>query len=54
MIDVGYGMEAADAKIKGEPGSISSRPITYIWSEYLQTYTRFPQTLRVFFGGKFL
>jgi hypothetical protein len=35
MIDVGPGKEAADAKIR----------------EYLQTYTRFPQTLRVFFGG---
>ncbi|EJD00942.1 uncharacterized protein FOMMEDRAFT_110379 [Fomitiporia mediterranea MF3/22] len=35
LIDVGYGKEAADAKIK----------------EYLQTYTRFPQTLKVFFGG---
>lgn len=35
MIDVGPGKEVADAKIR----------------EYLQTYTRFPQTLRVFFGG---
>lgn len=35
MIDVGPGKEAIDAKIR----------------EYLQTYTRFPQTLRVFFGG---
>ncbi|KAL5508466.1 hypothetical protein ACEPAH_6085 [Sanghuangporus vaninii] len=35
LVDVGYGKEAADSKIK----------------EYLQTYTRFPQTLKVFFGG---
>ncbi|KLO07518.1 hypothetical protein SCHPADRAFT_860173 [Schizopora paradoxa] len=35
IADVGYGKEAADVKIK----------------EYLQTYTRFPQTMKVFFGG---
>ncbi|KAI5116544.1 hypothetical protein M0805_004327 [Coniferiporia weirii] len=35
LVDVGHGKEAADAKIK----------------EYLQTYTRFPQTKKVFFGG---
>ncbi|KAF9469027.1 hypothetical protein BDZ94DRAFT_1286917 [Collybia nuda] len=35
IVDVGHSKEAADSKIK----------------EYLQTYTRFPQTLRVFFGG---
>jgi len=34
-VDVGYSKEAVEAKIK----------------EYLQTFTRFPQTLRVFFGG---
>ncbi|KAF8803669.1 hypothetical protein BYT27DRAFT_7225624 [Phlegmacium glaucopus] len=34
-VDVGYSREAVEAKIK----------------EYLQTFTRFPQTLRVFFGG---
>ncbi|KAF5388138.1 hypothetical protein D9615_000264 [Tricholomella constricta] len=35
MVDVGFIKDFADTKIK----------------EYLQTYTRFPQTLRVFFGG---
>ncbi|KAG6817198.1 hypothetical protein H0H87_011556 [Tephrocybe sp. NHM501043] len=35
MVDVGYQKDSTDSKIK----------------EYLQTYTRFPQTLRVFFGG---
>jgi len=35
MVDVGFNKDAADSKIK----------------EYLQTYIRFPQTLRVFFGG---
>ncbi|KAF8076246.1 hypothetical protein FPV67DRAFT_1573359 [Lyophyllum atratum] len=35
MVDVGFNKDTADSKIK----------------EYLQTYTRFPQTLRVFFGG---
>ncbi|KAH8113332.1 hypothetical protein DFH11DRAFT_1601415 [Phellopilus nigrolimitatus] len=35
LVDVGHGKEAVDAKIK----------------EYLQTYTRFPQTMKVFFGG---
>ncbi|KAG6832932.1 hypothetical protein H0H92_004816 [Tricholoma furcatifolium] len=34
MVDVGYNRETIDSKIK----------------EYLQTYTRFPQTLRMFFG----
>ncbi|KAJ2930205.1 hypothetical protein H1R20_g6869, partial [Candolleomyces eurysporus] len=35
VVDAGYSKDAAEAKIK----------------EYLQTYTRFPQTIRVFFGG---
>jgi len=35
LIDVGYGPEAVNSKMR----------------EYLQTYARFPQTLRVFFGG---
>ncbi|RDB22628.1 hypothetical protein Hypma_010354 [Hypsizygus marmoreus] len=35
LVDVGYNKDAADSKIK----------------EYLETYIRFPQTLRVFFGG---
>ncbi|GLB33666.1 hypothetical protein LshimejAT787_0105500 [Lyophyllum shimeji] len=35
MVDVGFHKDAADSKLK----------------EYLQTYTRFPQTLRVFFAG---
>jgi len=38
LVDVGSKSEAADAKIK----------------DYLQTYTRFPQTLRVFFAGGLL
>ncbi|KAG5725359.1 hypothetical protein E4T56_gene6781 [Termitomyces sp. T112] len=35
MVDVGYYKDTTDSKIK----------------EYLQTYTRFPQTLRIFFCG---
>ncbi|TFK43379.1 hypothetical protein BDQ12DRAFT_674872 [Crucibulum laeve] len=35
VVDVGYSKDAVEAKIK----------------EYLQTFIRFPQTLRVFFGG---
>ncbi|KDQ63727.1 hypothetical protein JAAARDRAFT_75984 [Jaapia argillacea MUCL 33604] len=35
IVDVGSGKEAADAKLK----------------EFLRTFTRFPQTARVFFGG---
>jgi len=35
IVDVGGGKDATDVKIK----------------EYLQTFSRFPQTLRVFFGG---
>lgn len=35
VVDAGYSKDSVEAKIK----------------EYLQTYTRFPQTIRVFFGG---
>ena len=55
LVDVGPGKEAADAKIKGEYNTctITHHHIhAYLRVEYLQTYARFPQTSRIFFGGK--
>ena len=55
-VDVGYSREAVEAKIKGKRpwkfrkmSPMNKLPVN---KEYLQTFTRFPQTLRVFFGGK--
>ena len=52
--DVYSGKEAADAKIKGDiSAQLHSDLAIYFFSfsAYLQTWTRFPQTLRVYFGG---
>jgi len=55
MVDVGYGKEAADAKIRGVFLAFGWHFVasdSLELSEFLQIFTRFPQTLRVFFGGE--
>lgn len=53
IVDVGSGKEAADSKIKGT-SRLASEPDSRRWYflECLRVFTRFPQTSRVFFGGK--
>jgi len=53
LVDVGYGKDATFTKITGQY-MIPQRPfVAYDHLEYLQTYSRFPQTQRIFFAGKF-
>lgn len=50
-MDVGVGEEEADNKIRGELCISAIRAALKRFEEYIQTYTRFPETLRVFLGG---
>lgn len=53
VVDVGPGNEAVEVKVRGmQLRFIAQIYIQIAIPEYLQTYTRFPQTLRVFFAGK--
>ncbi len=54
IVDVGNGKEAADSKIKGMLVLLIScaQSLDEIYAEYLRVFTRFPQTTKVFFGGK--
>lgn len=53
VIDVGDDNESAEAKIRGRPSLFLqlSAIILNAFTEYVQIFTRFPQTIRVFFGG---
>lgn len=58
IMDAGPGRESTEAKVKGACavllGLRDLRIHTKPMLEYVKTYIRFPQTLRVFMGGKFL
>ncbi len=54
MVDVGPFKDVAEAKIRGQFEINSHFLVTLLieLEEYLETYTRFPQTLRLFVGGE--
>lgn len=53
MVDVGPFKDVAEAKIRGQFDIDLHFRVTLLIEpeEYLETYTRFPQTLRLFIGG---
>lgn len=52
VVNVGPGKEAVEVKVRGTQCYISPDIHSTASTEYLETYTRFPQTLRVFFAGR--
>ena len=51
-MDTGFGTDIVTVKIRGSPSSSIGVSLDHR-SEYLQTFIRFPQTLRIFFASKF-
>lgn len=55
VVDAGIGQSSVDAKLKGKSRSRSRCQLhinnSFSYAEYIETYARFPQTLRLILGG---